>query len=423
LILFTLVLLCNCDSNQVRTSTANVFDFGAKGDGKTDDTLAFQKALNSFNGLGGIVWVPSGTFYFTGSLTVPKGVTFSGTYKDVPSHGRAFNPDDLPNFGTVLLPTGGRNNANGTPFITLSEDSAIDGVTIYYPNQGPTGVPVAYPWTIDMTGNNPAVTDIECLNCFNFIRAVNSARHYIARVQGQPINTGIYVDQTYDIGRIENVHWNPWYSQDKTYFGWQLINGRAFVIARSDWEYVFNTFAFGYAIGYHFIQSSEGACNGNFLGIGADMAANASVLVEAADPWGILITNGEFTAFVDPNFGPEYTSPAQIVVASSNTGAVHFSNTAFWGPSDNIARIAGGSVSFTNCIFSTWDGHNKGDYAIVATAGDLQISTCDFQKDGNQIELGTAVKRATIVGNLFAGTARIQNHSPNAQIGLNAASA
>lgn len=30
-----------------------------------------------------------------------------------------------------------------------------------------------------------------------------------AQVQGQPINIGIYVDQTYDIGRIENAHFNP----------------------------------------------------------------------------------------------------------------------------------------------------------------------------------------------------------------------
>lgn len=51
---------------------------------------------------------------------------------------------------------------------------------------------------------------------------------------------------------------------------------------------MWNTFAFAYAIGYHFIASDAGVCNGNFLGIGADMVANASVQVEAADPSGIL---------------------------------------------------------------------------------------------------------------------------------------
>ncbi len=63
--------------------------------------------------------------------------------------------------------------------------------------------------------------------------------------QGQPINIGIYVDHIYDIGRIEDVHFNPWYAPDKTFMSHQLRKGRAFVFARTDWEYVFNTFAFG----------------------------------------------------------------------------------------------------------------------------------------------------------------------------------
>ena len=35
------------------------------------------------------------------------------------------------------------------------------------------------------------------------------------------------------------------------------------------------------------------------------MAVNASVQVDAADAFGILITNGEFTSFVDPHFGQQ----------------------------------------------------------------------------------------------------------------------
>ena len=40
-----------------------------------------------------------------------------------------------------------------------------------------------------MTGNNPVVTDVNCLNCWNAIQAVGTSRPYIARIQGQPINT------------------------------------------------------------------------------------------------------------------------------------------------------------------------------------------------------------------------------------------
>jgi hypothetical protein len=51
--------------------------------------------------------------------------------------------------------------------------------------------------------------------------------------------------------------------------------------------YMFNTFAFGYNIGYHFIETSAGSCNGNFLGIGADNCYTA-VQVDAASRYPLL---------------------------------------------------------------------------------------------------------------------------------------
>jgi hypothetical protein len=245
-------------------SIFNVLDFGAVGDGTTDNFAAFQNALNAARS-GGMVYVPPGQFAFiqNSTLHIPRGVTLQGTYSTVPSHGGGSKPD----VGSVLLPSGGRGEEDGC-FIELTEDTTVSGFTVYYPHQLPHQVPQPFPWSLCLHGNNAAVTDIECLNCWNAVRAVGAGRHYIARIQGQPINTGIYVDETYDIGRIEDVHWNPWYADDKTFMSWQLLHGRAFVFARTDWEYVLNTFAFGYAIGYHFIASSKGSCNGNFLGIG-----------------------------------------------------------------------------------------------------------------------------------------------------------
>ena len=64
----------------------------------------------------------------------------------------------------------------------------------------------------DGSANNAAVTDVELLGAWNGIAAVAAHRHYMARVQGQPLNIGVFVDETYDIGRIENVHFNPWFS-------------------------------------------------------------------------------------------------------------------------------------------------------------------------------------------------------------------
>ena len=47
----------------------------------------------------------------------------------------------------------------------------------------------------------------------------------------------------------------------------------AFTFGRTDWEYVLNTFVFGAKVGYRFIQTPAGACNGQFSGIGRMGAA------------------------------------------------------------------------------------------------------------------------------------------------------
>lgn len=147
-----------------------------------------------------------------------------------------------------------------------------------------------------MRGKNPAVLDVELLNSYQGIDASRNERHNIRNVTGQPIRRGIWVDAIYDIGRIENVHFNPWWNSHSEIYQWQTRNGEAFIFGRADWEYVLNTFCFGYHVGYKFVETSTGNCNGNFLGIGAD-DCNRAILVEQCAPYGLLITNGEFTLF------------------------------------------------------------------------------------------------------------------------------
>ena len=59
----------------------NVRSFGAAGDAATDDTAAFQHALDAaFKAGGGSVYAPPGRYLLRGSLTVPDGVTLRGSY-------------------------------------------------------------------------------------------------------------------------------------------------------------------------------------------------------------------------------------------------------------------------------------------------------------------------------------------------------
>ncbi len=397
----------------------NVREFGAAGDARTDDTAAFQRALDEVgrNG-GGTVYAPTGRYLFKGSLNVPGGVTLEGSFRCVPSHaglrdkGQAMPGED----GTAFYVAAGRGSEDGTPFLTLNTNSSLCGVTIYYPEQITDGEPVAYPWTIAMRGKNPAIFDVELLNPYQGIDASKNERHNIRNITGQPLRRGIWVDAIYDIGRIENVHFNPWWSSHSKVYTWQMTHGEAFIFGRADWEYVLNCFCFGYHVGYRFVETDTGGCNGNYLGIGAD-DCNRAVLVDQCARYGLLIANAEFTSFHGDD-------PTMIEVRATNKGVVRVSNSAFWGPCNQIAKIEGtGTVGFSECTFVQWSKEGK-RAAVQAASGSVLIQGCEFLENKPHLLLGEGVSRAVVTGNLFRGPAQIENRSRgDVQIGLNAASA
>lgn len=383
----------------------SVLDHGAVGDGKTDCTAAFQAALDAASKAGGgIVVAPRGAYLFGSSLKVPPNVTLRGVWESVPAH-NGIRDAGLPKpgeDGTTFLVKGGRGKESDPPFITLNHNSTLKGVVIYYPDQKVDEEPAPYPYAIAMRGKNPAVLAVELLNPYNGIDASRNERHLIRDVQGQPLRRGIYVDAIYDIGRIENVHFNPWWSLKPALFNWQMANGEAFIFGRTDWQYVFNTFCFGYNVGYKFVKTEAGVCNGNFLGIGADDCYTALV-VEQCAPMGLLISNGEFVSFHGPD-------PTMVRVESSNTGSVRFSNCAFWGPCNQIALLAGkGTVGFGDCTFVQWDRKNEQRAAIRSESGRLLIRGCEFQSDKPHVYLGEKATRAILSDNIAPGELRVED--------------
>jgi hypothetical protein len=110
-----------------------------------------------------------------------------------------------------------------------------------------------------------------------------------------------------------------------------------------------------------------------------------------------------------------------IGIEKSNTGSVRFVNCAYWGPCNQIAKIAGtGTVGFGDCTFVQWGGKEGDHPAIQAEGGTVLIRGCEFRQDRPQIRLGKNVSRAIITENLFTGSERIVNQSDgNVQLGFN----
>lgn len=392
-------------------ASPSVRDFGARGDGVTDDTAAFQSAMESLGKRGGTVSVPVGTYLIRTHLAVPANVTLEGVWK-VPTAWTQYQ-------GSTLLAVEGAGSEEGPPFILLNANSTLKGVTVFYPDQKADQI-TPYPWCVaGAGGDNASIVDCLLVNPYQAVDfgTRNSGRHYIRNLYGQPLRRGIFVDKCYDIGRIENVHFWPFWTWDEKsgIRQWLWENGEAFIFARTDWEYVFNTFIFGYRVGYRFIRSKDGAMNGNLLGIGAD-ATNIALLVEETQAPGLLITNGEFVSFAGPD-------PTEVVVKKTHSGVVQMQNCSFWGPAEQIARIAGtGRVSFANCNFVHWDRGAKRTPAIDLFGGSLLVMGCNFMKDSPQARLRDAAESAIFAANRFAGPVAIANPAKaDLQVGLNTA--
>jgi hypothetical protein len=398
----------------------SVLEFGAKGDGQTDETAAFQAALDAADAAGGgTVHAPPGQYLFAGRLAVPEAVTLQGSWQAPPSHmGVRGGSRPKPVNGTVLLATADRDNEDAAAFISLTHNSVLRGVVIYYPEQNREGAPAPYPFAVDMKGDSPALLDVELLNPYKGVNATRCPRFLIRNVVGQPLRLGVYIDAVHDIGRMENVHFNPFWRWDQEMIEWMAGNGEAFVIGRTDWQYALNTFCLGYRIGYHFIKTEAGEPNGNFLGIGADRCVTA-VQVDAGKRQGLRITNGEFVSVPrgmapkrkgspSADEAPPESDPTMVVIGPGNVASVRFTNCAFWGHANQIAKIDGrGVVGFTDCTFREWDLDTGKRAAIQARNGTLLVRGCEFNFDAPQIDLAEGVNGAIIVDNVFTGEERI----------------
>ncbi len=375
----------------------SVADYGAAGDGRTDCTEAFQKALDAAFAIGGgSVCVPTGDYAFRGALKIRSGVFLTGTYQAPPTHYNAHEKEQGKKYsGSALMVYAGKNEPESDAFITLEgSNCGVKGLVITYPEWSQETVPpIPYPPCIaGYVGDNQNVIDCLLLNPYEGIRLVGVGRSYIRNVMGYPIKRGLYIDKCYDISRVENCCFRPFgvvYDQKEKYCEWINKNGVAFEFARTDWQYVCNCFCFGYGAGYRFSASDAGSCNGNFLGLGADCCTN-SVLVEACQAPGLLITNGKFVG----RWSSSDSCPVEI--RETAEGKVSLANCSFRGPLDTcISHRGPGYLSAIGCHFEDF-----GRKAVSLEAGSGIIEGNTFCPGPVCVDIGPKSLGAVIMGNL-----------------------
>jgi hypothetical protein len=391
-----------------RPAVLNVRDFGAAGDGKADDTKAFQRAMDAAGRAGGdLVFVPRGRYRIEGRLSVPKDVVLEGVFRAPQARTQ--------NRGSCLLAYAGRGKPDAKPFLTLGENGTLHGLTIYYPEQTSAKDPAPYPWTVRQVADNASIVDVLIVNPWQAVDCgtVVGGRHYIRGLYAQPLHRGLLIDNCYDVGRVQDVHFWPFWHGGRDAMTFLQKSAVAFEIGRTDWQYMQNCFCIWYRVGFRFFAGEKGG-PGNVLvtNSGSDIGPTA-VRVEAVQGHsGVSFVNGQFMSGIE--------------VEETNTGPLKFTNCGFWpsGKIDSHAVLKGrGHTTFLGCHFTSWDARRTGAPAIDAVRGGLTVSGCDFVDAGRrQVRIGKGVEAAVVTGNRCRGGIRIANElgdSPRVAIAHN----
>lgn len=397
-----------------RLGVFNVLDFGAKGDAKTDNTTAFQRALDAAGEIGGVVRVPPGQFRFDGRISIPEGAALEGSWRG------PHWPDVRK--GTMLLAYAGRDQEDSDPFVTMATDSTLKGVSFFYPEQKGREVH-PYPWTVSVRGARINVIDVAMANSYNGLDCgthVNTA-HLLRNINMAALRRGVFVDKVYDIGRMENIHIHD---GDMSYANRQLAdsekmvefrrymteNLEGFIIGKCDWSFMVDCFVIAAKVGFRFIplQVPPGrdpgqAPEANILitQSGSDLGPLGVKIERVQDHAGIAFANCQFMNSIE--------------IDETNTGPVKLVNCGFWGQCRTgrvILNKGKGEVILTACHFSAWEDRNR-PYRwdpnipfIECENGSLIMTACVFKDYGHtpksHVRLGPNAT-GILVGNMVQG--------------------
>jgi len=387
----------------------NAKGHGAVADGVTDDTAAIQAALNAAETQGPVCLLPAGRYRVNGALVVPPGVTFRGASDGVP---HSEHP-----IGTLLLAHGGRGQADGEPLVTLKPNAVIRNMIIHYPEQTLPDVQ-PYPWTIRADGELCQVYDMTLTNPYQALDFGTkwNELHTVRNVFACPLKIGVYIDQCTDIGRIENVHFNPNFwtrmaiepgfpgGDIKAYLEKNLIG---FKIGKTDWEFITNCFVIFPVIGFHFADFGHGPGNAVITQSGSDICPCAVRVDQTQGHAGVQFVNGQFMGTLE--------------VAETNQGPVKLTNCGFWPVAETKTQVekhGPSTLVLTGCHYAGWGANEP---CIRADGGRLIVNGCEFMQEGKaQIVLRPGLTAATIFGCLLRGPEAIADTSGgDVQIGLN----
>lgn len=241
---------------------AHVRDYGAMGNGSTDDAPAIQAAINALKLAGGGVLQFGPRTYRIASPIVIDGVTVTlqgAGFTEGPdtAHGTWFKIDQTgftPFTFTGLMARG-----------SILRDIAVRQIHAAALNS--SWAPTDYDYVFRVQDCYGAV-DFENIMLVAVNRGIwcdNSGRMSIKRLRGQVFTRGVELERSYDTCRLEHVHFWPFQTSDANVMTWQQNNQDALVFKRADGVFLDDIFVLGARSVLRFSSSSYGVTTKFYL--------------------------------------------------------------------------------------------------------------------------------------------------------------
>lgn len=346
--------------------------YNADNTGATDAQPGIQKAITAAqaNG-GGVVWIPPGIYKLASGLVISAQVELCGAGWSSPDPDTTGHPNNSAGSGSWFY----IESIAFTPLrVALKTSATIKNIAFVH--KQPTDVtgawvPMNYPFAIEINGRDVLVENVFLRNATRGIAikgqtsANTTGRIHLKNISGQPLITGISVDNAWDAVKIDDVHfWNYWsYYQsviDYTRYG----NCNAFLFAKADIPYLSNIFVINYRRGFYFTSSggTAGGITSAFLmnNCAADGCASG-IEVDGAG------TTGSITGF----YALGGTNAVCGIATGANNVVLQCSNIRLRIYNTSCFYIGGVGtvVTIENVWCDSWNQANLGFPAIAAIDG------------------------------------------------------
>lgn len=442
--------IADAKEDYIKERDFNVRDFGAVGDGTTDDTQAFRDCLTYMSTVRGnsyktMLWavVPPGKYVITDTISIPQNMGIRGTWPLRLHRGEEgswlyIKDDHMPiNFDEYR---GVEDSEYAT--ISLQNGSSISDLGIYYPDQvaynNETGNVKEYRYTIGLRRSNSTcvIERITAINPYRFIYlgwAHDGAR--IRNIWGYPLRIGINDVRSDDVDIIEDIHFHRGFSPHPAAAAYATRNLDCIIFKGCDWTQIHNCFAYAFRRGITLLtatETNEETHTSKYQGvrhlvcdtvnleiateaclIEADARANYEIysnsnghndnkFIDCVWQGNADSKNGDFGVGVYLGYGKEYS----FINCTWRCGG----NTCINMDTTDLALID--EIKLIGCNFM-YNGHTNesGHYGVINDAAkNLIMIGCNFNTgtsdtNNNVVRAYSTAESATIIGCRFTGYA------------------